>query len=162
MAESPLQIRKPCPKTWNELLGDGPKRFCSECSLHVHDASQLTRAQSEALLASATGRVCMRMQLDARGAPVFRDARRTARVARTARWAISAAAGLLAACFRVEPASAPAPETPSPGGGESTEVLGRVVSTEVLGDVAVPLPERLGEVSWEPPQPPAPTAGGKD
>jgi hypothetical protein len=95
----------------------------------------------------------MRMRLDAGGAPVFRDALRPTRVARAARWALSAAAGLLAACFRVEPASAPAPETSSPGGAEATELLGRVVSTELLGDVAVPTVERLGEVGPETPQP---------
>jgi len=152
-SDLPLQIRTPCPKSWSELAGEGGKRFCSACCLHVHDAAQLTRAEAHALVAEASSRVCMRFVLDPAGAPIFRDSpgrplpgaqapRRP--FARLARLALSAAAGALAACHGslatpATTAGAPPPTAPGPA-----------CTTELLGDVAAPsdqLPERMGEAT---------------
>jgi hypothetical protein len=160
--DAPLQIHTPCPKSWGELTGDGKKRFCSACCLHVHDAAQLTRDEARALVTEASARVCMRFVLDPEGAPIFRDSaprpivradERSRSIARFARLALSAAAGVLAACHG-------SLTTPAPSGGPPSK-MGKVHTTELLGDVAVPqpqLPERMGEatVKVEPAPAPAP------
>ena len=151
-----LRIQTPCPKTWEQLAGSGAKRFCSECSLHVHDASQLTRVEAERLVAGATSRVCMRMQFDAAGAPLYREAAgRSTFASRMSRWAVSAVAGLRAACHGAEPVDGAGGEDLQPGTSETTTKMGVMIATEKLGDVAVPAPPQpralLGEVAPEPP-----------
>jgi len=136
----PIQIRKPCPKLWDDLQGDERRRFCSECSLHVLNAAELTRREAEELVAGAQGRVCMRIEYDPAGAPVFRRSR-------LVRWAFTAGAALLAACQGGrEPAPAAQPAEPP-------SRMGRVVSTQAMGDMAVPVTppvERLGEAAVKP------------
>lgn len=166
--EVPLEIRKPCPKSWGELIGDGKQRFCDACSLHVHDAAQLTRDEASDLVASAGERVCMRIQYDPSGAPLFLDSEparspgasaRKQPALRLVRWALSAAAGVLAACHGS--VSTPAAEDPATAGnGAPHSRMGQVCAPELLGDVAVPptpVPELLGEVSAVPDPTPEPT-----
>jgi hypothetical protein len=169
---APLQIQNACPKSWGELTGSGKQRFCSSCSLHVHDGAQLTQKEAETIVSTATARVCMRLQYDAAGAPVFRDTPIPASsdvraplrpLGRVARWFATAAAGVLAACHGN--VSTPATSDPAGGtdGAQPPSRMGKVCVTEKVGDVAVPLPqgiERLGEVSVPPapirPEAPAP------
>lgn len=167
------RIQTACPKSWNELAGNGDKRFCSQCSLHVHDAARMTRAEAVALVRESTTRVCMRMEYDAAGQPVFRPepSARTWRE-RVSRWTAAAAAGLLAACSGSSPTTAH-PTTGSgedgsprgPGTATHTELLGKIrVPVEKIGDVAVPASdpvpsgglERLGEVNVSAPPPESP------
>ncbi len=147
--EGPLQIKTPCPKTWAQLTGGDKQRFCSECSLHVHNATQLTRREALELASNANERVCMRMQFDPSGAPVYRDSR--PRLAgRVARWALSTAAGLLAACHRGESVGTPENPTLNSGTTQSSTIMGKVAPPERLGDVALPPvkpPEVLGEAT---------------
>jgi hypothetical protein len=162
--KNPLpRIQTPCPKRWDELIGDEKKRFCSECSLHVHNGAEMTRAEASALVLGATERVCMRLELDPAGAPVFRDSepttprlqlRRRTFAARAAVWAMSTAAGVLAACARTTP---PLPsENPAldPCTTNSTNIMGKVARPELLGDVAepprAPEPVRMGEATMAP------------
>jgi hypothetical protein len=157
----PLRIQSPCPKRWEELFGAGSRRFCSECKLHVHDATQLTSTEARALVADATARVCMKMEYDASGAPVFRDSAtrkgEEGRVMRAARWAMTAAAGVLAACQGgSSTASSSTPSSPA-GVAPTTTAMGKIAAPQ-LGGVEVPPPPRiemLGEaVAIDPP--PAP------
>ena len=172
-APSPsLRIHKPCPKTWEELEGGDERRYCSECSLHVHDASRMTRDAALRLVRESSERVCMRLERDAGGNAVFRD---TPGLGRLARWTLSAAAGLLAACNGA-PADGPpgagsgAPSAQGPGdvelGQVPAETMGKI-SVE-LGEVALqpdgppPEPPRLlGEVSIDPGPPGEPPSGGE-
>lgn len=152
--EAPLRIQTPCPKSWSELAGDGPKRFCAACCLHVHDAAQLTRAEAHALVANTSERVCMRVVLDPQGAPLFRDSRALVPaeapprpLARLAHWALSTAAGVLAACHG---STAPASTSASGSGGHPPPADPSACTTELLGGVAAPsdeLPERMGEAT---------------
>lgn len=166
-----LQINKPCPKSWGELIGDDKKRFCSECSLHVHNAAQLSEREAQDILSSASSRVCMRIEYDSNGTPVFRDSKATdvvraptprpRRVGRTltlARWALSAAAGVLAACTGSLTNSVSNDPESNPNGVEPPSKMGKVCSTTLVGDVAVPPNQnlqRLGEAVFVPA--PAPT-----
>ena len=166
--EVPLGIKTPCPKTWDQLTGGESKRFCSECSLHVHNAAQLTRHEAQELVSKANQRVCMRMQLDPQGEPIFRDSKpamvlpRIPFAARATRWALATAAGLLAACHRSESPNTRVGSAPNMGTTQTSTIMGKVAPTERLGDVAIPQPEppeRLGEANYvAAPEPPvAPT-----
>ena len=159
----PLQIKTPCPKTWDQLSGGEAKRFCSECSLHVHNAAQLTRVEAQELVAKASERVCMRMQLDESGAPLFRDTPTRERpkltlAGRTTRWALATAAGLLAACHRSESVNSPVDSGPNAGSAQTTTKMGKVAAPEVMGDFTTPQPPRqmLGEVQAPTPTQPPP------
>ena len=165
-----LRIHKPCPKRWDELAGSGARRFCGQCSLHVHDAAQLTRAEAAALVADGSERVCMRLTYAPDGRALFRDepSAKTRRApcarGRAAGWIAAAMAGALAACTRnANQPVAPPPTAPAPPPVE-TQVLGEI-AVEELGDVGVVV-EKLGEVlaveedadqSTGCPQPPAST-----
>jgi hypothetical protein len=151
----PLEIRSPCPKSWAELEGDGAKRFCSACALHVHDAAQLTRAEAQALAAETSTRVCMRIRYDPHGAPIFRDSPRARPAARLARWVLSTAAGVLAACHGS--LSGAPPDAPATAGGvETPSRMGKVVAPEMLGEVAPVVPEQMGGLAPEPATEPVP------
>jgi hypothetical protein len=159
-ADLGIQIRTPCSKQWSELIGDDRRRFCSACSLHVHNATQLTRAEATELITSGESRVCLRVEYDASGAPLFREPAPAGaragvswnRAARAGRWALSAFAGLLAACNGGVQSSAPE-NGGAPNGGVPASRLGQVLTTEKVGDFAAPQPpriERLGEVAPAP------------
>lgn len=173
--EVPLQIKTPCPMKWDDLAGDGPKRFCSQCSLHVHDGAQLTRDEARELVTSATERVCMRLQFDPSGAPMFRgevaaertvERPRLSAASRIARWTLTTAAGLLAACHRGASNATVVDPTANPSPPDITRTMGEVCVPEKLGDVQVPTvktPEIMGKVAVSTPpnqlptQPPPPT-----
>ena len=53
-------IASPCQADWNEMYGDGRKRFCGECKLNVYNLSGMTRDEAEALVMNAEGRLCVR------------------------------------------------------------------------------------------------------
>lgn len=167
--DAPLQIHRPCPKSWGELVGDEKKRFCSACSLHVHNAVQLTRDEARTLVAQTSSRVCMRFVLDPHGAPIFSDSAPRRPLGRLAHWALSAAAGVLAACHGS--LTTPANSSAGAGGNPAPSDPSTACTTELLGDVAMPspqLPERMGEatVTADPAPSPAPMApqppGGDD
>jgi len=49
---------------WSELSGDGPRRFCDECKMHVHDLSACARDEALAIVRAAAARgerVCGRI-----------------------------------------------------------------------------------------------------
>ncbi|MBL8859276.1 MAG: hypothetical protein JNL28_12270 [Planctomycetes bacterium] len=109
--EPKLQIRieRPCARTWEEFVGDDARRYCSQCSLHVVNGAALTQAEAVDLVQRGTGRVCMRLEIDATGTARFRDAASRLRptlVARSVRWLATASAAILAACVRSEPTAA--------------------------------------------------------
>ena len=152
-----IDIRTPCPKTWKELIGDDRRRFCEACSLHVHNAAELTRGEAETLVADSASRVCMRLEYDVDGQPIFRDSARSQPMRplqRWSRWMLTAAAGVMAACTNSgrNSSTASGPEATPPAGQVSTR-MGRVAAVEELGEVAMPTPprpEQPGGVSADP------------
>lgn len=42
-----VEIASPCHARWEDMTGDDRTRFCSACSLHVHNISDMTRDQAE-------------------------------------------------------------------------------------------------------------------
>jgi hypothetical protein len=68
-----LTIAAPCPASWDQMEGDDRVRFCSLCQQAVYDMSALSRAEAEALIAKATGRLCLRLFRRADGTVMTRD-----------------------------------------------------------------------------------------
>lgn len=98
-----ISVPTPCHEDWDGMAGDAQARFCGGCRHHVHDLSQMSRAQAQELLDGADGRLCVRFVPDATGAPLTREelaVRRfpwPRRLAAAASWAVAvlmAGAGL--------------------------------------------------------------------
>lgn len=157
-----LRIRTPCHMKWAELEGDGPRRWCDECALHVVDGTALTRREARRMVEQAEDRVCMRIVRDGSGRAVHRDeAPRSGALGRVLRYGLTAAAGVLVACGddAKTPTDGGGPQQggehadPNVGGDGSErppEIMGEVCfpgEEELMGDVAPPLdPEMLDEL----------------
>ncbi len=68
-----VRVATPCNARWEEMKGSDKSRFCSECSLNVHNLSAMTRPEAEAFVANANGRVCIRMYRRADGTLITQD-----------------------------------------------------------------------------------------
>ncbi|MEZ4320125.1 MAG: hypothetical protein R3F61_21780 [Myxococcota bacterium] len=77
MHASQLPIEEPCSVDWTGMSGDERRRFCGQCSKHVHHLSALTEAQAAEVVAQPD--VCVRYEVDRSGDIVFRP-RRSARM----------------------------------------------------------------------------------
>lgn len=68
-----VEIRNPCEERWEAMERRGEGRYCPRCERTVVDMTRMTRAQAEARMARARGRLCRRLAIDAEtGAPLFR------------------------------------------------------------------------------------------
>lgn len=84
-----IQIQSPCSASWDAMEGDDVRRFCASCALEVHNLSEMSRREAEALIGGLgrpdAGRVCVQMQRAAIGRVVTREYRkRSARFRRRA------------------------------------------------------------------------------
>lgn len=70
---SNIKIASPCPADWNEMYGNGRKRFCRECKLNVYNLSGMTRAEAETLIINAEGRLCVRFYKRSDGSVITQD-----------------------------------------------------------------------------------------
>lgn len=68
-----VRIASPCPKKWEEMVGDERTRFCSHCQLNVYNFSAMTQTETEAFLMKAEGRVCGRFYQRADGTMLTQD-----------------------------------------------------------------------------------------
>ena len=68
-----LRIASPCPANWDEMYGDGRKRFCGDCKLNVYNLSGMTREDAETLVTNAEGRLCVRYFQRADGTVITAD-----------------------------------------------------------------------------------------
>ena len=78
MRKSELPISNPCDEDWGGMRRDpGARRFCDQCSKHVHDLTSMTEDEARAVLAGAgSERICVRYRVDGRGTLRFRQAAR--------------------------------------------------------------------------------------
>jgi len=161
--DSPLKnikVASPCSADWNEMYGDGRKRFCGDCKLNVYNLSGMTRDEAEALIMNAEGRLCVRFYRRADGSVITQDCPvGWAKIKQRTKLYATAVASLLMALFtgvlfvslvskpRVTVGKLLIPfTTPTP-----ERLMGVMVNrnTEVMGNVAVPTPtpKRLRRVS---------------
>jgi hypothetical protein len=71
-----LRVIAPCSESWNGMAGDDRERFCTRCTLTVHDLSAMTEADARALLAGPAERLCVRFGVRRDGTVVTRRPRR--------------------------------------------------------------------------------------
>lgn len=63
-------ISEPCDRDWNSMRGDGCRRFCAHCQLHVHNLSAMTKEEQRLLLGNRQERVCVAYVADSNTVPV--------------------------------------------------------------------------------------------
>jgi hypothetical protein len=68
-----LEIATPCRADWNKMQGDDRARFCATCAKHVYNLSEMTRAESDALIRFKEGNLCVRMLRRADGTVITGD-----------------------------------------------------------------------------------------
>jgi len=98
MPDLRVSFPKPCSEQWEDMAPVGRDRICARCDKVIHDLSQCTIEQAEALLRAGT-ETCVRARIDADGVVALAPSRSMRRMVLAA----GAAASLLAA---VEPAVA--------------------------------------------------------
>lgn len=156
-----LQLRRPCSRRWEELhpvAGDGAKRFCTECSLHVHDLSSMPPEEALGLVIREEGKLCVRYERTPDGKfvspapPVTRWRRGLLAVGRAAS-VMLAAVGLLPACAESGEAGSPegaepvVPDLAGSAGTDTDEADGQE-SIEVIGGDAQMPQELLDELIY--------------
>ncbi len=70
---SNIKIASPCSADWNEMYGDGRKRFCGDCKLNVYNLSGMSKDEAETLVMNAEGRLCVRFYRRADGSVITQD-----------------------------------------------------------------------------------------
>ena len=103
-----LRVASPCPKAWDDMVGDDRVRFCDQCSLNVYNLSELTPAETQNLITSSGGKLCGRLFRRADGTVLTKDCpvglrafRR--RISRRAAAAFATVLGLSSAIFAQHP-----------------------------------------------------------
>ena len=103
-----LRVASPCPKAWDDMIGDDRVRFCDECSLNVYNLSELTAAETQNLISSSGGKLCGRMFRRADGKVLTKDCpvglrAFRKRISRRAAAAFATVLGLSATVFAQQP-----------------------------------------------------------
>ena len=59
-----IQVKQPCPASWDAMRGDERTRFCEGCGRYVSNLSAMTRAEAAQLLegCASAGRMCVRFE----------------------------------------------------------------------------------------------------
>lgn len=55
-----IEVPAPCPKDWNEMIGDEKTRLCRRCDKDIYDISAMTRKEAGKLVAKSAGSICGR------------------------------------------------------------------------------------------------------
>ena len=92
MNKDEITIPEPCAADWAEMTGDARKRFCAQCSKHVHNLSEMTEPEAREVL--ATPDVCVRFSACADGTVRFQSRRRFLAAAVASTVALPAAAAV--------------------------------------------------------------------
>ena len=59
-----IEVKQPCPMSWEQMRGDDTRRFCAHCNKHVHNLSAMPADEAEKLVCSAAGELCVRYARD--------------------------------------------------------------------------------------------------
>lgn len=68
-----LKISSPCPKSWDDLVGNDRVRYCGQCRLNVYNLAEMPREEIEALVRSTEGRLCGRLYMRGDRKAAIRD-----------------------------------------------------------------------------------------
>jgi len=157
MRADQITIPEPCHQDWDAMRPEGQRRFCDQCTKHVHDLSAMTDAQARSVMAS--GDVCVRFTFRSNGELVHRPLAThwfRPRPRPWLRWLRRAALTVLGASML---------STPALAGSAIAEVeddegswLRQALSTAVDWLQGDEEEEEIlmGDVAYEPPPPPPP------
>lgn len=62
-----IDVPAPCPKKWDEMIGDDKVRLCQSCDKNIYNISEMTRGEVRRLLFQSKERVCIRLAKDENG-----------------------------------------------------------------------------------------------
>jgi hypothetical protein len=68
-----LRVAAPCPKSWEDMVGDSRVRFCDHCHLNVYNLAELTQKETQRLILSSEGRLCGRLYRRSDGTLLTKD-----------------------------------------------------------------------------------------
>lgn len=68
-----LTVSSPCPKTWEELVGNDRVRYCGQCHLNVYNLAIMKPAEIERLVHQTGGRLCGRLYVRQDRTATLRD-----------------------------------------------------------------------------------------
>ncbi len=68
-----IRIAAPCTVNWDDMQGNDRVRLCQQCNFNVFNLSDMTRLEAEALIQSATGRLCIGYYQRSDGTILTRD-----------------------------------------------------------------------------------------
>ena len=128
-----IRVQQPCHESWESMTGDAKTRFCAGCQRHVHNLSAMPREEAERLICQSVGRLCVRFEAGADGAPVTLEYQRRGRI--RGGWKLWTIVGTLGACI-TGAVQALVREKPAPPPLQTPAALGRMV----MGDVAISPP----------------------
>ncbi len=74
-----ITIDTPCTVPWEGMQGDDRTRFCTKCSKHVHDISEMTTAEAVQLMNATEELPCVRLYRRPDGRVVTSDCPKTLR-----------------------------------------------------------------------------------
>ena len=75
MKRDDLHISEPCSESWSEMSGTEQKRFCGQCSKHVHDLSAMTEPEARQVIETVES-PCVRYSCRPDGTVRFKPSRR--------------------------------------------------------------------------------------
>lgn len=141
-----VEVKNPCTEDWEQMQGNERVRFCSHCSKHVNNISEMTRKEAMRLVRSSGGNLCIRyVQNPATRRPMFAEqlmqiTRRTPSLAAGVMTAsIALSGGLYAQGGDTAPAAIiqPAEEAPRPSNtgkisGVVTDQNGAVIPSALV------------------------------
>ncbi len=147
-----VELAFTCPLRWDKLVGGDTERFCGSCQKHVTNLSAMSRHEAAAFLRNTPGPICVRVEVDDKGRSVHRPSLSIPAMS------LSLMAGApIHSCNEVPddtPALMGAPpaimgeapvESPLPAVGPYVEVLGGMPSRPMMGKVAMPVTEKMGD-----------------
>lgn len=105
-----IYVASPCPASWDAMHGDNRSRRCDQCELMVYNIEGLTTAETSALIAERTERICVKLRRRPDGTVITRDcpkglAAYRKRLGVFAGAAVAAILGLFSPAFSQRPAN---------------------------------------------------------
>jgi hypothetical protein len=148
-----VRIASPCNASWESMPGDGARRYCDKCRLHVYDFSKLTSNEARELLVKTEGRLCGRIYVRKDGTVLTKDCPRGLAAARRrviGTWTAAVGFMLYAVGSVVKLVSGTMPIAPAPV-QQSADGSVRPLAIHVAEPVAQPA-VMLGGMKYTPPQ----------
>ena len=144
-----IDVARPCEMDWDAMRGDDRVRFCSHCSLHVYNLSEMEPADALRLVNETEGRLCVRFYRRMDGTVVTRDCGIKAAAKRLGRWASGAAAVILSSLVAALGFNRSGQASATPKCDQPAVATDAVMGDAVMGKMRPPASQpsvKMGEV----------------